>query len=133
MPLRVTLLIAAPMKLPWRTSNGAMLTCTCSSDSSEIGATLVRSPGCEPRPKELLKYEPSTVMLLSRLSWPANEVPLACGVSRVTDSNRPEIVGSVRDVFAADRGRGAGSRRCEHRIAHAGHFDFFGDRDRLRR
>ena len=34
-------------------------------------------------------------MLLRRLSCPANDVPLACGVSRVIDSSRPEIVGSV--------------------------------------
>ena len=36
-------------------SKGAMLTCTCSIDSSEIGATLVRSPGAEPSPNALLK------------------------------------------------------------------------------
>ena len=43
-PLRVTVLTPAPMKLPWRTSYGATLTCTCSIASSEIGATPVRSP-----------------------------------------------------------------------------------------
>src|SRR4029450_12582186 len=71
-----------------------MLTCSCSIDSSEIGATLVRSPGCAPRPKEVLKYEPSTVMLLRRLSWPAKELPDACGVRRVRSPMRPVIVGS---------------------------------------
>ena len=70
-----------------------MLTWICSIDSSEIGATLVRSPGCAPRPKELLKYDPSTVMLFRRLSWPANELPLAWGVRRVTSPIRPVMVG----------------------------------------
>ncbi len=54
-PLRVTVLTPAPTKLAWRTSKGATLTCTCSIASSEIGATPVRSPGCPPRPNELLK------------------------------------------------------------------------------
>src|SRR5262245_39927353 len=71
-----------------------MLTCSCSIDSSEIGATFVRSPGAEPRPNELLKYEPSTVMLFRRLSCPANELPDACGLRRVRSPMRPLIVGS---------------------------------------
>ena len=71
-PLRVTVFTPAPTKLPWRTSYGATLTCTCSIASSEIGATPVRSPGWPARPNELLKYEPSTVMLFARLSWPEN-------------------------------------------------------------
>src|SRR6266566_6676693 len=72
-PLLVTMLIPAPTKLPCRTSYGATLTCTWSSASSEIGATLVRSPGSPPNPNELLKYDPSTVILFKRLSCPANE------------------------------------------------------------
>ncbi len=39
------------------------------------------------------------MMLLSRLSCPANDMVLpACGVSRVIDSSRPVIVGSVASV-----------------------------------
>src|SRR3954463_3718063 len=98
-PLRVTVLMPAPVKLPWRTSYGATLTCTCSIASSEIGATPVRSPMppvVTPRPNELLKYDPSTVMLLERLSWPANEpLPPYCGVNRVMSVIRPEMVGST--------------------------------------
>src|SRR5436190_10989662 len=60
-----------------------------------MGATPVRSPGWPPRPNELLKYEPSTVMLFSRLSCPAKFEPLACGVRRVMSPIRPEMVGSV--------------------------------------
>ena len=77
------MLMPAPTKLPWRTSKGATLTWICSIACGEIGATPVRSPGVLPRPNELLKYEPSTVMLFMRLSWPANDSPLACGVRRV--------------------------------------------------
>jgi hypothetical protein len=82
-PLRVTLLMPPPMKLPWRTSNGATLTCTCSMASSEIGATPVRSPGWPPRPNELLKYDPSIVMLFMRLSWrrPSRRWRAPCGRS----------------------------------------------------
>ena len=99
LPLRVTVLTAAPTKLPWRTSNGAMLTCTCSIAASEIGATPDVSPGELRRPNELLKYEPSTVMLFRRLSCPANDsVPPDCGVRRVMSFRRPEIVGSVASV-----------------------------------
>ena len=98
-PLRVTVLMPAPVKLPWRTSYGATLTCTCSIASSEIGATPVRSPMppvVTPRPNELLKYDPSTVMLFARLSWPAIEpLPPYCGVRRVMSVMRPEMVGSV--------------------------------------
>src|SRR6266852_965761 len=65
--------------------------------SREMGATLVRSPGCPASPNELLKYEPSMVMLFSRLSWPANENPKAMGlywgVSRRRSSTRRLIVG----------------------------------------
>src|SRR5438874_3623842 len=94
-PLRVTVLTPAPTKLPCRTSYGATLTCTCSIASSEIGATPVRSPGCPARPNELLKYEPSIVMLLNRLSWPAKlPLPLYCGERRAMSLMRPEIVGS---------------------------------------
>ncbi len=32
-------------------------------------------------------------MLCWRLSWPANELPVACGVMRVMSLMRPEIVG----------------------------------------
>src|SRR5439155_20358990 len=39
--------------------------------------TLFRSPA---RPNELLKYEPSIVMLFNRLSWPANENPKDMGL-----------------------------------------------------
>ena len=64
-------------------------------DSSEIGATPVRPPGWpSPRPNGLLKYDPSMVMLFCRLSWPAKEVPLAWGVSRVMSLTLPEMVGS---------------------------------------
>ncbi len=84
------------MKLPCRTSYGATLTCTCSMASSEIGATPVRSPGCPPRPNELLKYDPSTVMLLARLSWPEKVPdPPYWGLRRAMSLMRPEIVGSV--------------------------------------
>ena len=106
----MTVLTPAPTKLPCRTSNGATLTCTCSIASSEIGATPVRSPGWPPRPNELLKYEPSTVMLFIRLSWPANvPLPPYCGVRRVMSLMRPETVGStssssrVTDVAAPVR------------------------------
>jgi hypothetical protein len=54
-PERVTVFTPAPTKLPWRTSYGAICTCTCSMASIEIGATPVRSPGWLPRPNELLK------------------------------------------------------------------------------
>ena len=98
MPLRVTVFTPAPVKLPCRTSYGATLTCTCSIASSEIGATPVRSPMppvVTPRPNELLKYEPSTVTLFARLSWPANvPLPPYCGVRRVMSVMRPETVGS---------------------------------------
>ena len=61
--------------------------------------TPVRSPGWPPRPKELLKYEPSTVMLLSRLSWPTKEPPNAppvyCGLRRAKSLMRSRTVGSV--------------------------------------
>src|SRR5262245_47401877 len=64
-----------------------------------MGATPVRSPMppvVTPRPNELLKYEPSTVMLLARLSWPAKlPEPPYCGVRRVMSVMRPEIVGSA--------------------------------------
>ncbi len=84
------------MKLPWRTSKGATLTCTCSIAASDIAATPVLSPGVLPNPKELLKYEPSTVMLFARESWPPNDmVPLCCGVNRVMFSRRPLIVGRL--------------------------------------
>ena len=66
--------------------------------SSEMGATPVRSPGWPASPNELLKYEPSTVMLFIRLSWPAklppNPEPEYSGASRATSLMRPEIVGS---------------------------------------
>ena len=95
-PLRVTVFTPAPTKLPWRTSYGATLTCTCSIASIEMGATPVRSPGWPPRPNELLKYEPSTVMLFARLSWPENvPEPLYCGLNREKSLMRPEIVGSA--------------------------------------
>src|SRR5260370_1357642 len=70
-----------------------------------MGATLVRSPGCPASPNELLKYEPSTVMLFRRLPWPANENPVppegatepgSCmywGESRRRSSTRRVIVG----------------------------------------
>ncbi len=76
-----------------------MLTCTCSIASIEIGATLVRSPGCPPRPNELLKAAPLTVMLFMRLSAPPNElVPEVCGVKRVKSLIKPRTVGSVASV-----------------------------------
>src|SRR2546428_12175690 len=65
--------------------------------SSETGATPVRSPGCPASPNELLKYEPSIVVLLNRLSWPANENPndmgLYWGVRRRRSSTRRLMVG----------------------------------------
>ena len=76
-----------------------MLTCTCSIASSEIGATPVRSPGWPPRPNELLKAAPLTVMLFMRLSAPPNElVPEVCGVRRVKSLIRPRTVGSDASV-----------------------------------
>ena len=130
-PLRVTVLTPAPVKLPWRTSYGATLTCTCSIASSEIGATPVRSPMppvVAPRPNELLKYEPSTVMLFVRLSWPANvPMPPYCGVSRVMSVMRPVIGRQRREVLAHHGGGRAGARRAEHRIARADDGDRFGD------
>ncbi len=92
-------LTPAPTKLPCLTSKGAMFTWICSIAESEIGATPVRSPGVPASPNELLKYEPSTVMLFSRLSWPANDMPPPdWGVSRVTEDIDWEIVGSVARV-----------------------------------
>src|SRR2546422_292357 len=74
-----------------------MFTWTCSSASNEMGVTPVRSPGWPARPNELLKYDPSIVMLFSRLSCPANENPndigLYCGVSRSRSSTLRLIVG----------------------------------------
>ena len=76
-----------------------MLTCTCSIASIEIGATPVRSPGWPPRPNELLKAAPLTVMLFMRLSAPPNELaPEVCGVRRVKSLIRPRTVGSVASV-----------------------------------
>ena len=76
-----------------------MLTCTCSMASIEIGETPVRSPGWPPRPNELLKAAPLTVMLFMRLSAPPNElVPEFCGVRRVKSEMRPDTVGSVASV-----------------------------------
>ncbi len=99
MPLLVTMLMPAPTKLPCRTSYGATLTSTCESASIETAETPVRSPGCPARPNELLKYEPSIVMLFSRLFWPAKLNPrlfgLYCGVSRSMSSTRRLIVGSA--------------------------------------
>ena len=93
-PLRVTVFTLAPTKFPCRTSNGATFTCTCSIAWSEIGATPDLSPGVLPSPNELLKYEPSTWMLLSRESCPAKDIrPPDCGVSRVTFSRRPLMFG----------------------------------------
>src|SRR5436190_2802509 len=95
----------APTKLPWRTSYGATLIWICSIAASEIGATFVRSPGPPPRPNELFRYEPSTVMLLKRPSVPAIEQPVESvqppeyGLRRVTDSSRPEIVGSEASAW----------------------------------
>ena len=121
--------MAAPTKLPWRTSNGAMLTCTCSIASSEIGATLVRSPGCRPRPNELLK--------IRTVNGDVVEPVILAGERRAArlrrqPRDRLEASGDrrqVRDIVAIDRGRGAGSRRREDRIAHARHFNLFGDRN----
>jgi hypothetical protein len=97
-PLRVTVLTFAPTKLPWRTSYGATLTCTCSMASSEMGATPVRSPGVPvvvSSPNEPLKYEPSIVMLFARLSCPEKvPEPPYCGDSRMMSVIRPEMVGS---------------------------------------
>ena len=76
-----------------------MLTCTCSIASSEIGATPVRSPGWPPRPNELLKAAPLTVMLFMRLSAPPNELaPEVCGVRRVKSLIRPRTVGMDASV-----------------------------------
>src|SRR5205823_14845687 len=62
-----------------------------------MGVTPVRPPGFPASPNELLKYEPSMVMLLKRLSWPANENPkdigLYWGVSRRRSSTRRVMVG----------------------------------------
>src|SRR2546428_12114489 len=73
--------------------------------SSETGATPVRSPGCPASPNELLKYEPSIVMLFNRLSWPANENPndmgLYWGVSRSKSSTRRLMVGR-RSICAGE-------------------------------
>jgi len=61
-----------------------------------MGATLVRSPGEPASPNELLKYDPSTVMLLRRSSAPPKRMPpLDCGVKRTNESRRLLIVGSV--------------------------------------
>src|SRR5437867_7121082 len=91
------MLMPAPTKFPCRTSYGATFTWSCSSAASETGATPVRSPGWPASPNELLKYEPSMVMLLNRLSWPANENPkdigLYWGVSRRRSSTRRLMVG----------------------------------------
>ena len=68
---------------------------------SEIGATFVLSPGWPASPNELLKADPSTLMLFMRPSWPASvqpvdsEQPPNWGVSRTIDSNFPVIVGRV--------------------------------------
>ena len=85
-PLRVTMLTPAPTKCPWRTSYGATLTWISSTAAVEMGVTPVRSPGWPPSPNELLKYDPSTVMLLSRLSCPMKLPPKGppeyCGLRR---------------------------------------------------
>ena len=58
-PDLVIALIPPPMKFVWRTSNGAITTCTSSIASIEIG---LPPPGrLSERPKLLLKFAPSTV------------------------------------------------------------------------
>ena len=62
-----------------------------------MGETPVLPPGLEPdpNPKELLKYEPSTVMLFNLESCPAKDCPLDCGDNRVKSLILLEIVGSL--------------------------------------
>jgi hypothetical protein len=54
-----------------------MFTCNSSIASKLIGATPVRPPGEPAKPKELLKIEPSMVILFNLLSWPPKELPFA--------------------------------------------------------
>jgi hypothetical protein len=77
----VTALIRPPVKLPWRTSNGATRTWNSLIASTEIGLAFDWPPGVpEPaRPNRSLLTPPSIWMLLKRLFWPATEVPTTCG------------------------------------------------------
>src|SRR2546430_838516 len=64
-PLLVTVLTLAPVNPPWRTSNGATETCTCATASYGTGSALVCPPGAgSSKPNGLLKYDPSSEMLL---------------------------------------------------------------------
>ena len=137
MPLRVTVLTPAPVKLPWRTSYGATLTCTCSIASSEIGATPVRSPMppvVTPRPNELLKYEPVHRHVVRAVVL-AGERAVAAVLRR-----QPGDVGDAagngrqrRELLARDGRGGAGASRAEHRIARADDRDGLGNGRDLQR
>ena len=68
----------APVKPPWRTSNGAIDTCTCSTASNGTGSALVCPPGAgSSRPNGLLKYDPSREMLLYSQLPREGDVPVA--------------------------------------------------------
>ena len=85
MPLLVTVLMLAPVKPPCRTSKGASDTCTCSTASNGTGSAFVWPPGAgSSRPNELLKYDPSSEMLLYSQLRPANaKFPSLRGSMRV--------------------------------------------------
>ena len=58
-------LMLAPVKPLCLTSNGAIATCTCATASNGTGSAFACPPGAgSSRPNELLKYDPSSVMLL---------------------------------------------------------------------
>src|SRR5207244_12927719 len=83
--LLVTVLTLAPVNPPWRTSNGATETCTCATASYGTGSALVCPPGAgSSRPNGLLKYDPSSEMLLYSQFLPAQlQLPSLRGSPRI--------------------------------------------------
>ena len=120
MPLFVTVLMLAPVKPPCRTSKGASDTCTCSTASNGTGSAFVWPPGAgSSRPNELLKYDPSSEMLLYSQLRPANaKFPSLRGSMRVksrvlrfTDGRSDTCSGST-NVAAPVRDASDSSRRA---------------------
>ena len=96
-PERVTALIALPINPDWRISKGVMLTVISSNASIDIG---VPPAGKFPPPpvlipNELLKSDPSIVILFCLKLPPPIDTPFACGVMRVKSFILLEILGSA--------------------------------------
>ena len=92
-----------PVKPLWRTSKGAITTCSSSIASNEIGFAPDEPPlvPLALNPNTSLLAVPSIWKLLYLLLAPANEVPLpvvtACGVRRVTSNTLRDTVG-IRSI-----------------------------------